>query len=270
MNAPEKKAYEALNAYYSDYNEDARFDKRHNSVEYLTTLDYIGRYLASGDRICEIGAGSGRYSHALARRGHRVDAVELIPRNIALFREKQEPGEDAEIFEGTATDLSRFDDGTFDMTLLLGPMYHLFTEEEQRKALSEAVRITKPGGTVFVSYCMNEGTVVRFGFLGHNILPYLAAGKIDPVSFQCFSDPEDLFVLWRRETIFARTEGLPVTRLHFAGTDMFTNYFREAVDAMSEEEFAAWLAYHRAVCEREDLVGLTFHALDILRKEETA
>ena len=166
MNETEKRAFAALNAYYTSHDEDARFDSRHNSVEFLTTLDYIGRYLAPGDRIAEIGAGSGRYSHALARQGYHVDAVELIPRNIALFRERTKPGEDVVIREGTATDLSCFADGMFGMTLLLGPMYHLFTEEEQRRALREAVRITKPGGHVFVSYCMNEGTVVRFGFLG--------------------------------------------------------------------------------------------------------
>ena len=260
-------AFEALNAYYGSRNEDERFDSRHNSVEFITTLDYIGRYLEPRGRILEIGPGSGRYSHELARHGHRVDAVELIPRNIELFRERTLPGEDVAIREGTATDLSCYADGLFDMTLLLGPMYHLFTEEEQRQALSEAVRVTKPGGVVCVSYTMNEGTVVRFGFLGHNILPCLEKGMIDPVSFQCHSEPEDLFVLWRRETIFRMTRDLPVSRLHFVGTDMFTNYFREAVDAMSEEEFAAWLAYHRAICEREDLVGLSFHTLDILRKE---
>ena len=260
-------AYEALNAYYGAYNEDERFDKRHNSVEFLTTMDYIRRYLCPGDRILEVGAGSGRYSHALARTGHRVEAVELIPRNIELFRERTEPGEDISIRQGTATDLSCFGEGTFDMTLLLGPMYHLFTEEEQKKALEEAVRVTKTGGLVYAAYCMNEGTVISFGFGKHNILPYLERGKIDPVSFQCFSEPEDLFVLWRRERIFSLTASLPTRRLHFVGVDMYTNYFRDMVDAMSEAEFDAWMAYHRSICEREDLVGLSFHTLDILRKE---
>ena len=263
-------AYDALNAYYTSRNEDERFDARHNSVEYLTTMDYILRYLRQGDRILEIGAGSGRYSHALARLGHRVDAVELIPRNIELFREKTEPGEDVSIREGTATDLSCFGDGTIDMTLLLGPMYHLFTEAEQKKALSEAVRVTRPGGLVYAAYTMNEGTVVSFGFMKHNILACLEAGKIDRETFRCFSEPDDLFVLWRREDIFALAASLPVRRLHFVGTDMFTNYFREAVNAMSAEEFDAWLAYHRAICGRDDLVGLSFHTLDILRKEGDA
>lgn len=34
----------------------------------------------------EIGAGTGRYSHALARRGYSVDAVELIEHNIEVFK----------------------------------------------------------------------------------------------------------------------------------------------------------------------------------------
>ena len=118
-----------------------------------------------------------------------------------------------------------------------------------------------------MAYCMNEGTVISFGFGKHNILPYLERGKIDPVSFRCLSEPEDLFVLWRRDRIFALTASLPVRRLHFVGTDMYTNYFRDMVDAMSEEEFGAWMAYHQAICEREDLVGLSFHTLDILKKE---
>lgn len=263
-------AFDALNAYYSARNEDERFDSRHNSVEFLTTLDYIDRYRKPGDRILEIGAGSGRYSHALARKGHRVDAVELIPRNIELFRENTREGEDVTVREGNAVDLSFCGDGIFDMTLLLGPMYHLFTREEQEKALSEACRVTKPGGLIYVSYCMNEGTVIRFGFGQGKLRECLDKGMIDPVTFQCFSEPEDLFVLWRREDIFALTASLPARRLHFVGTDMYTNYFREMVDGMSEEDFALWLAYHRAICEREDLVGLSFHTLDILRKENDA
>ena len=59
-------AAEALNLYYGTHNEHERFDARHNRVEFLTTLEYIDRYLAPGNRVCEIGAGSGRYSHTLA------------------------------------------------------------------------------------------------------------------------------------------------------------------------------------------------------------
>ena len=64
--------------FYETYEEDSRLASRHGSVEFLTTMRYVERYLRPGHRILEIGAGTGRYSHALARRGYQVDAVELV------------------------------------------------------------------------------------------------------------------------------------------------------------------------------------------------
>lgn len=63
--------------YYESYDGDGRLRTRYGSVEFITTMHYVERYLQPGCRTIEIGAGTGRYSHALARRGYRVDAVEL-------------------------------------------------------------------------------------------------------------------------------------------------------------------------------------------------
>jgi len=43
---------------------------------------------------------------------------------------------------------------------------------------------------------------------------------------------------------------------------------REAVDAMDEETFQLYMKYHLSTCEREDLLGVSSHALDIFRKEQ--
>ena len=67
-----------LTEYYSTYDEDGRLRSKHGSVEFLTTMRYIEKYLKPGMRILEIGAGTGRYSHALAQKGYEVDAVELV------------------------------------------------------------------------------------------------------------------------------------------------------------------------------------------------
>lgn len=48
-------------------------------------MRYIEKYIQPGNRILEIGAGTGRYSHALARQGYTVDSVELIKHNIDVF-----------------------------------------------------------------------------------------------------------------------------------------------------------------------------------------
>ena len=53
--------------------------------------------------------------------------------------------------------------------MLLGPMYHLFTWEDKIQALSEAVRVTKPGGCLLVAYCMNEPTIIQYAFLENHL-----------------------------------------------------------------------------------------------------
>lgn len=135
-----------LNEYYNTHDEDARLSSNRGQVEFLVTVRYIEKYLKAGMKILEIGAGTGRYSHYFARQGYEVDAVELIPHNIEIFRGNTLPDEKITVAEGNATDLSAYADHAYDITLLLGPMYHLFTEAEKKRALSEAVRVTKPGG----------------------------------------------------------------------------------------------------------------------------
>ena len=159
-----------LNEYYNTHDEDARLSPKRGQVEFLTTVRSIGKYLKAGMKILEIGAGTGRYSHYFARQGYEVDAVELVPHNIEIFRGNTLPDEKITVAEGNATDLSAYADHAYDITLLLGPMYHLFTEEEKKRALSEAVRVTKPGGILFVAYCMNDATVIQYGFMRGNLL----------------------------------------------------------------------------------------------------
>ncbi len=255
-----------LSDFYSNYDEEGRLLSRHGQVEYLTTMRYIEKYLQPGMRILEIGAGTGRYSHALARMGYRVDAVELVQHNIDIFSRNTQPGECVTITQGNAKNLHFLADGTYDITLLLGPMYHLFTEAEQHRALSEALRVTKPGGLLFAAYCGNEATLVQFCF-GRGMLREEKYRKlIDPVTFKAASDPMELFQLYRREEIDALMAPIVTERLHFVGTDMATNYMRPVIDEMDDEFFRLYLQYHFTICERADCVGVSHHFLDIHKK----
>lgn len=152
-------AKEYLSNYYEQYDEDGRLLSKHGKIEYITTMKYIEKYLKPGMRVLEIGAATGRYSHALAQKGYQVDAVELIEHNIEIFKKNTLPSENVTITQGNAMDISAFADDTYDITLLLGPMYHLFSIEDKLKALSEAIRVTKKGGIVFAAYCMGDASV---------------------------------------------------------------------------------------------------------------
>ena len=257
----------ALQEYYGNYNEDGRLLTRHGSVEFLTTMRYIEKYLRPGMRILEIGAATGRYSHALARQGYRVDAVELVEHNIGIFKANTLPGEDIRIFQGNAKNLCMLSDDTYDITLLLGPMYHLFTVPEQLEALSEAIRVTKKGGIIFAAYCGNDATMVQYCFGKGMLKEQRYLNLVDPVTFKAASDPAELFELYRKEDIDALMKVFPATRLHYVGTDMATNYMRQTIDEMDDDFFQLYLRYHFSICERSDLVGASHHILDIFRKD---
>ena len=144
---------EMIREVYGAIREDDRLTRsRHGQLEYCVTMHYIHRFLQPGDRVLEIGAGTGRYSIALAREGHPVTAVELVESNLETLRANAGDLANLEAFQADALDLSRFRDDSFDVTLLFGPMYHLYDRADQDRALKEAIRVTRPGGTILTAF----------------------------------------------------------------------------------------------------------------------
>ncbi len=255
-----------LAGFYENYDEDGRLGSRHGQVEYLTTMQFIQKYLTDGCRIAEIGAGTGRYSHALARAGYPVDAVELVEHNIEIFRQHTQPGEAITVTQGNATELAFLSDNAYDITLLLGPMYHLFTKADQAAALAEAVRITKPGGVLFAAYCMADASIVRHAFVKGMLPQLVESGFLDPKTFDPIADPLGLFKLCRKEEIDALRSSLPVRQLHYVAVDGFAQHIRELLEQMAPDRYEDFLRYHLLTCERVELTGYSDHVLDIFQK----
>ena len=84
-----------LEAYYTQYDEEGRLLSQHGQVEYITTQKYIHECLSyfAFPSILEVGAGTGRYSIALAKEGYCVTAVELVARNLEVLRSKLDGSE---------------------------------------------------------------------------------------------------------------------------------------------------------------------------------
>ena len=260
-------AMDYIKDFYESYDEDRRLTTRHGQVEYITTQKIIRECAAetSARSILEVGAGTGRYSVALAKEGFDVTAVELLEHNIDILRAKLGGDESITVLQGNALDLSRFADGSFDMTLLLGPMYHLYSEKDKRRALSESVRVTKPGGFILVSYCMNEPTVIQYVFEGGNLQSVIENDLLTD-DWHCKSEPKEVFELIRTEEIAELDKTVPVSRVKLVATDGATRYLRRTVDSMDDVTFEKWVDYHLSICERQDLVGASHHTLDVLRK----
>lgn len=261
------ETYQIMRNFYGIREEDGRLATRYGMVEYLTTMRYIERYLKPDMRIMEIGAGTGRYSCALAAKGYRVDAVELVETNIDMMRRKIKPEMRLMVTQGNALDLSAFGDETYDLTLLLGPMYHLFTEKDKLQALSEAVRVTRKGGVVFAAYCMADASILQAGFIKGRTRELIERKMLDPQTFQPHSEPEDVFELHRKADIDRLRNHFPVKQLHYVSADGYANHMRETLAGMDEETYQTYLKYHFATCELPELTGYSNHTIDIFRKE---
>lgn len=250
--------------FYNNYDEEGRLMRKSRMPEFLTTMKYIEKYLTPGARIIEIGAGTGRYSLTLAEMGYDVTAVELVPHNIELMKKKVKANHNIKIFEGNACDMSAFESDAYDIVLLLGPMYHLFTDADKHKALGEAIRLAKTNGVIYASYCNNDTSIYKL-FYKNIVLDYLEKGLIKE-DYHTVSAPEEIFELYRKADIDRLMESHNVTRLHFVGVDMLSYIFDDKFDDLSDREFEEYMKFLFNLCEREDCVGMSIHMLDVFRK----
>ncbi len=259
------REWTALERYYNKFNEEKRLDSRHGQVEFVTTMRYIHACLddIGGKSILDVGAGTGRYCVPLAEEGFDVSAVELVRYNLGILKAKGSP---VKAYQGNAMQLRRFEDGAFDLTLLLGPMYHLFTFEDKLKALSEAKRVTRPGGRILVAYCMNEYCVLTYAFKEGHIRECVTGHRLTE-DYHAVSSPEELYDYVRLEDIDRLNDAAGLTRRKIISPDGPANYMRPVLNAMDEETFRYFLDYHLSVCERPELVGAGAHTLDILDRE---
>lgn len=253
--------------YYNKFNEEKRLNSRHGQVEYRTSMKYIHHFIDSSKpksdiKILDIGAGTGRYSVALANEGYDVTAVELVKHNLGILKAKKSS---VKAILGNALNLKKLADNTFDITLLFGPMYHLFGFENKLTALLEAKRVTKPNGIILVAYCMNEYSVITYAFKERHILECIDEGRLTQ-DFKTVSKEENLYDYMRIEDIDKLNQAASLDRIKIISPDGPANYMRPFLNKLSDEEFDFFIKYHMSTCERPDLIGAGAHTLDILKK----
>ncbi len=250
-----------IEKHYNKHPEDLRLLRRHGMVEFQTTMHHLHRFLRPGFKLLDIGAGTGRYTSALMAEGYEVKAVELVRRNIDVFL-KREPT--ANVVQGDARHMPFVPAASADLTLLLGPLYHLFGDEEKLKALEEAKRVTKPGGLIFVAYLMNEYSILSYCFDEDRIGGLLQSGAVDR-DFHIQAKPDELYDYVRVDDIDRLDKMAGLERVTIFSPDGASDYMRTRLNRMSDETFAHFIEYQKSISERPDLIGAGSHVVDVVR-----
>ena len=253
---------ERVNRTYDIFNEDSRLNhSKAARVEFLTTVHYIDKYLKEGDKILDIGAGAGEYSLYFARRGYEVSALELADANIAAFRKKLKPEDKIDLVQGNALELTRYADKTFDIVLLFGPLYHLKSDADKQKCISEAKRVCKDGGKIFFAFISND-----FVFLTELVYNgnYFSKGDYDKETFRLNDFP---FVFHTVDAARKLLADGGINVLYEVASDGARELLATRINEMSDEDYAQYLRYHFYICEKPELLGMTNHLLFVGEKK---
>lgn len=265
--------------YYNKFNEDKRLLSRHGQVEYAVTRHFLDKDIRSLNSennptketaahdifVADIGAGTGRYSIALAKEGYKVTSVEYVQYNLGILKKHmKEEGLSFEAFKGDARKLKKLQDNSFDVTLLLGPMYHLHSDEDKVKALKEAIRITKPHGYIFVAYVMADYAVVKYGFMEGHIKESVSKNALTD-DYRVISDENELYDYVRLEDIDRINELAGASREYIFAPDGPADYIRNTLNDMDDESFGLFIDYQIKNALRPELLGASSHLVDVIR-----
>jgi SAM-dependent methyltransferase len=135
---------EEIRAYYEAGLERDRLAQGYSRIELVRTQELLSRHLpAPPAKVLGVGGGPGAYAAWLADGGYEVKLVDATPLHVQQALELA-----AGRFDAAEGDARRLDepDGSYDVVLLLGPLYHLLEREDRLAALGEARRVLRPGG----------------------------------------------------------------------------------------------------------------------------
>ena len=247
--------------------------ERHRT-EFAVTMRALAEHLPPPPaRVLDCGGGPGRYAIELARRGYEVTLFDLSAGCLRLAREKAtEAGVTlAGYAQGTATNLSRFPDASFDIVLLMGPLYHLLEEDERQQTLAEAHRVLKPGGLLFAAF-ISRYAALRWAaaheptwplerpdltekILTTGVLPTRGESEAEFVAY--FAHPTEVVPL-------CQCTGFEVVTI--LGVEGLVSMIEEGVNALSGEAWDAWVDLNYRVAADPSIHGCIEHMLVVARK----
>lgn len=249
---------EQISKTYEIFDENSRLNhSKAARVEFLTTVKYIEQYLTPTSKILDIGAGAGEYSLYFSKNGYHVSAIELSDNNIKAFKNKITTDSPVALTQGNAMDLSIYDDKSFDIVLLFGPLYHLHNEADRQTCISEAKRVCKDNGTIFFAFISHDMVIATE--LGYN--PDFFNG--DEYNHETFRLEDFPFVFFTVDECRKMLCDGGISIVKEIASDGISELLAEKINALDEYGYHQYLRYHFYCCEKPELLGHSNHLLFI-------
>lgn len=247
--------------YTTDYCEESRLTKdQAHRPELILTFETLRKYLKSGMKILELGAGTGAYSIQLAKEGYDVTAVELVKHNLNILKSRITSNMKITPILGTATNLKMLADEEFDMVLSLGPMYHL-SKNDRLKSLKESTRVCKNEGILMFAFVSNYS--VAGEYFKNNVNALLKGGIMNKKNFHFVDNVFSFVTIDEIENLFKKVK---LQKLELLSPDGISRLLKDEINKFNKKEFKLWLDYLRRTANDPSLVGYGGHVLYVAKK----
>ncbi|MGA2504620.1 MAG: class I SAM-dependent methyltransferase [Anaerolineales bacterium] len=260
-------------AYYDSDPEREHCRLEQHQLEYDLTWRYLNQYLPLKGSILEIGAGTGRYTLELARRGYSVTAVDMSAALIEECRKRiVEEGLDKQVrlVVADARDLSQVGEKDFDVIMLMGPLYHLVAENDRKAALKEAFDRLRKGGILFSAF------ISRYGILSDLIknVPGWIEGQAEVRSvLEEGKSPDDYprggfrGYFTQISEIAPLHEALGFETIRVAGVEPAISADDESYNKLEGKQRSLWLDLLVEISTEKTILGASRHLLYIGKKK---
>ena len=256
---------------YEKYREEDRLSTNNaRKIEFLTTIKVLDNLITEKKTILDCAAGTGIYSFHFADKGHIVTATDITPRHIeviqTILRDKPYKMKTAIL---DATDMSIFEDESFDVVLNMGPFYHLVNISDRQKCIKESLRVLKKNGFLITAYIPRYFVFQYVATQNKDFLDATLAKQITQTG-ELHHDDEKCF--WT-DTYYSTCEEMEqlyqqydISVIDHFAQDGLTACFSEKIDQWTDQEFKIWCDYHYDICRERSILGASNHVIIIGRK----
>jgi ubiquinone/menaquinone biosynthesis C-methylase UbiE len=265
-----KLSNEIIN-YYTNCNEKERLAYEY-SIEKIRSQEIISRYLSKDNlKILDIGGANGVYSFWLAALGHEVDLIDMTPKHIEQAKDYERANKIKlrSMTIGDACSLP-FDDNTYDIVLLMGPIYHLQDRAQRIKALLEAKRVLKSNGIIFIAAVSRYSAMLdgyKFDLIEDSIFRKIFTDDVRNGNHTNFTGKEKYFTtsfFHHPDELKSEIEESGIDLQKILSVEGFTCCITDLDNKLKNEQYREWLLDSLRQTEEESpILGMGNHFLAI-------